>query len=82
MGSENACTVKVPQGGRRIMGKEVEKTREETREEKGEFIENAGIKLDDAELEMVSGGAEEDYPWDTSIDPLLGSTTRPPFGKK
>ena len=82
MGSENACTVNVPQGGRRIMGKEVEKTREETREEKGEFIENAGMKLDDAELEMVSGGAEEDYPWDTSIDPLLGSTTRPPFGKK
>ena len=40
MGSENACTVNVPQGGRRIMGKEVEKTREETREEKGEFIEN------------------------------------------
>ena len=64
------------------MGKEVEKTREETREEKGEFIENAGMKLDDAELEMVSGGAEEDYPWDTSIDPLLGSTTRPSFGKK
>lgn len=46
---------------------------EKTKEEKSELIENAGMELDDAELEMVSGGSEdEDYPWEgPSLDPLV-----------
>ena len=32
-----------------------------TKEEKRELIEEAGMKLNDVELEMVSGGAGEDW---------------------
>lgn len=39
--------------------KEVDKAR--TKVEKRELIEKAGMKLDDSELEMVTGGTGEDW---------------------
>ncbi len=41
--------------------KQVEKA--ETKDEKKNLIENAGMLLDDDELEMVSGGLDEGHDW-------------------